>query len=73
MLTSDILVLTRRGQVAPAQLGIQQIAEDLHTTARRLRVYVAEPRDVPASLVVPLVDAPADHVRRQVGVSASAS
>jgi hypothetical protein len=41
-------VLTRRGTVAPARLGIQQVAEDLHTAARRFRVYTAEPRTLPA-------------------------
>ena len=43
MLASDILVLTRAGDVTPARLGIQPMARALHTAARRLRVYTAKP------------------------------
>ena len=67
MLTSDVPVLTRDGAVAPARLGLQRIAEDLHTTARRLRVYVAEPRELDAGPLLELVTAPAAEVRERVG------
>ena len=50
MLAVDLPVLTRDGQVerlsgtrAATLLGIQRVAEELHTLARRLRVFVAEP------------------------------
>ena len=63
MLASDVPVLTRRGTVAPARLGIQQVAEDLHTAARRFRVYTAEPRTLPAARMCALVEGTAGQVR----------
>jgi len=63
MLASDVPVLTRRGTVAPARLGIQQVAEDLHTAARRFRVYTAEPRALPAAGLCALVEGSAEQVR----------
>jgi hypothetical protein len=63
MLASDVPVLTRRGTVAPARVGIQRVAEDLHTAARRLRVYAAQPCALPAGAVLTLVEAGADEVR----------
>jgi hypothetical protein len=66
MLASDVPVLTRRGTVAPARLGIQQVAEDLHTAARRFRVYTAEPRTLPSRGLCALVEGSADEVRTQL-------
>lgn len=63
MLASDVPVLTRRGTVAPARVGIQRVAEDLHTAARRLRVYAAEPCPLPAGPVLSLAEAGAEDVR----------
>jgi hypothetical protein len=63
MLASDVPVLTRRGTVAPARLGIQQVAEDLHTAARRFRVYTAEPRTLPAARMCALVEGTAGQVQ----------
>jgi len=66
MLASDVPVLTRRGTVAPARLGIQQVAEDLHTVARRFRVYTAEPRTLPAARMCALVEGTAGQVRARL-------
>jgi hypothetical protein len=66
MLASDVPVLTRRGTVAPARLGIQQVAEDLHTAARRFRVYTAEPRPLPAARLCALVEGSAEQVRTRL-------
>lgn len=66
MLASDVPVLTRRGTVAPARLGIQQVAEDLHTAARRFRVYTAEPRTLPAARMCALVEGTAGQVRARL-------
>ena len=66
MLASDVPVLTRRGTVAPARLGIQRVAEDLHTAARRFRVYTAEPRTLPAARMCALVEGSAGQVRARL-------
>jgi len=66
MLASDVPVLTRRGTVAPARVGIQRVAEDLHTAARRLRVYAAEPCGLSAEAVLALVEGGADEVRARL-------
>ncbi|HEX9691325.1 MAG TPA: HD domain-containing protein [Gemmatimonadales bacterium] len=53
MLAVDLPVLTRDGRVeqltgqrAATLLGIQRVADELHTLARRLRVFVARPVEV---------------------------
>jgi HD superfamily phosphohydrolase len=66
MLASDVPVLTRRGTVAPARVGIQRVAEDLHTAARRLRVYAAEPCGLSAEAVLALAEGGADEVRARL-------
>jgi uncharacterized protein len=67
MLASDVPVLTRRGAVAPARVGIQRVAEDLHTAARRLRVYAAEPCGLRAEAVLALLEGEAAQVRARLG------
>ncbi|MEX0690491.1 MAG: HD domain-containing protein [Gemmatimonadales bacterium] len=39
MLASNLPVITRHGDVAPAQLSIAGVADDLHRAARRFRVF----------------------------------
>jgi len=63
MLASDVPVLTRGGAVAPARLGIQQVAEDLHTAARRFRVYASEPGPLPAAALCTWVEASGADVK----------
>lgn len=63
MLAVELPVVTRRGGVAPAQLGLQPVAEMLHRSARRLRVFTAEPLTVRASAVVELAERTAGEVR----------
>ena len=52
--------------VAPARVGIQRVAEDLHTAARRLRIYAAEPCRLPAEGVLALVEGETAQVRARV-------
>jgi len=66
MLASDVPVLTRRGTVAPARLGIHQVAEDLHTAARRFRVYAASPVTLPAAALCALAEGTADEIRQRL-------
>jgi HD superfamily phosphohydrolase len=66
MLASDVPILTRRGTVSPARLGIQRVAEDLHTAARRFRVYVAEPVSLPAAALCELAEGTADAMRNRL-------
>jgi HD superfamily phosphohydrolase len=66
MLSSDVPVLTRRGSVAPARVGIERVAEDLHTAARRLRVYAVEPIPLRADAVVGLVEGAESEVRARL-------
>jgi HD superfamily phosphohydrolase len=66
MLASDVPVLTRGGVVAPARLGIQQVADDLHTAARRFRVYVSEPRSLSAARLRALAEARSEDLRTRL-------
>jgi len=62
MLASDIPVRSRTGEVAPARLGLQHIATELHTAARRLRVFTAQPEHLDPHAVVALAERTADEV-----------
>jgi HD superfamily phosphohydrolase len=66
MLASDVPVLTRRGAVAPARLGLQQVADELHAAARRFRVYTAEPVSPRATGLTWLAHAGAGEVRERL-------
>jgi HD superfamily phosphohydrolase len=66
MLAGAIPVLTRRGAVAPARLSIQQVADELHAAARRLRVYVAEPVKADLTGLRPLLEGSAAEVRARL-------
>lgn len=57
MLTGTAPVLARGGAVAPAELGIQSITDELHTAARRLRLYTRSPVRVDGDRVIALVEA----------------
>jgi len=69
MLSSDVPVVTRRGSVSPARVGIQRVAEDLHTAARRLRIYAADARAVPPSSLLELIEGSAGQVRARLQAS----
>jgi hypothetical protein len=71
MLAGVVPVLTRRGEVAPARLSIQQVADELHTAARRFRVYVAQPVRLEAAPLLALLEAGADDVRARLAESRS--
>ena len=55
MLDVDLPVVFRGGETGPPQLELMQIAEALHASARRFRVFVAEPRNVSATMVLKMV------------------
>ncbi len=72
MLAVDLPVLARDGSVerlsgtrAASMLGIQRVADELHTLARRLRVFVAAPVSLAAEDVLELVARPAEELRRR--------
>lgn len=67
MLSGDVPVLARDGTVAPARLGILQVADALHTTARRLRVYAGAPLAVAPYGVVTLLEGTAGDVEARLG------
>ncbi len=62
MLSGDVPVLARDGTVAPARLGILQVADALHTTARRLRLYAGAPLAVAPQGMVTLLEESAVEV-----------
>jgi hypothetical protein len=59
-------VLTRSGAVAPARLGIQQVAEELHTAARRFRLYAAAPLTVKPAGLLALLEGTARDVEARL-------
>lgn len=70
MLSVDLPLVTRRGDVErlttaedTGRLGIQQVAEELHTSARRLRVFVARPVALDERAALALVERSAQEVR----------
>jgi len=67
MLSGDVPVLARDGTVAPARLGILQVADALHTTARRLRVYNGAPLAVAPRGIVTLLEGTAGEVEARLG------
>ncbi len=63
MLAVELPVVSRRGAVEPAQLGLQPVAEILYRSARRLRVFTAEPRSPDARAVIALAERTAGELR----------
>jgi hypothetical protein len=55
MLDVDLPVVLRDGQAGRPQLELLQIAEALHASARRFRVFTVEPREVDQKLVLQMV------------------
>lgn len=69
MLAVDLPLMTGDGRTetlttegVPGRFGIQHIAEELHTAARRLRLFVAEPVPIDRQSVIALVERTADQV-----------
>jgi hypothetical protein len=56
MLSVDLPFLNRRGTLERAQVGLEPVADALHRAARRLRVFVAEPRPIAPEPVRKLVE-----------------
>ena len=63
MLASNLPVVTRHGEIAPARLSIAGVAEDLHRAARRLRVFSNAPVVLDRNRVLSLVEMNAADVR----------
>jgi hypothetical protein len=79
MLAADLPVWTRDGRVerltgerGAALLGIQRVADALHTIARRLRVFVATPVELHRDAVLALAERSADEVRLELATEGRA-
>ncbi len=66
MLSADLPLLNHRGEVEPLRLGLQRIAEELHTSARRFRVFLGEPVTLDARAIVALLERPAEEMRAEL-------
>ena len=73
MLTVDLPLLTRAGGVErltdegrAGQLGLPRVAGELYRSARRLRVFVAEPPRRPLPPLFELLNLPAEDVERRL-------
>jgi HD superfamily phosphohydrolase len=73
MLAVNLPVRTRSGRVERVDgqdgaewLGIQRVREELHTGARRLRVFTASPVEIDTHRVLTLVEQSADEVRELI-------
>ena len=73
LLAADLPVQRRGGNVVPISrdtgpwpLGIQEIGEQLHTNARHLRVFTAEPVQVDMDLLLRMVEMSVEEVREAV-------
>jgi len=62
MLDADLPVVQRNGETAPLQLELLRIAEALHASARRFRVFVAKPTSLDAAMVLRLVETAAKEI-----------
>lgn len=67
MLAVDLPLVTRSGEIEPAQVSLQPIAEMLHQNARRLRLFVAEQRPVKPSDIVALVERTGEEMLAAMG------
>ncbi len=66
MLSVDLMVVTRGGTLDRAQLGLEPVADALHRAARRLRVFVAEPRPLDPARLLALIARNAESVRERL-------
>lgn len=78
MLALDLPLVTRDGSVtqlggagATAHLGLPRVAGELYRTARRLRVFVLRPAQVPVKAIVQLVMLPGDEVASRLAAERS--
>ncbi|MFQ5705307.1 MAG: HD domain-containing protein [Gemmatimonadales bacterium] len=78
MLEVDLRVRTRDGQVEPlgldgsvGRLGIRQIADELHNSARRLRVFLSRQVPVDVRRLMSLVEHDEDELLGELGVETS--
>jgi len=56
MVAIDLPLVTRRGDIEPAQLALEAVADALHRNARRLRLFGAEARELDPHAVVSLAE-----------------
>ena len=78
MLTVDLPLRMRGGRIASlgiengsGLLGIEQITKELHTSARRLRVFAAEPCSVPEAAIVALGERSEEEMRAELDAGRS--
>lgn len=65
MLDVAVAVVGRAGN-ATEHLGLPRVANELHRSAQRLRVFVLEPAEIPARAVVELVTWPREEVETRL-------
>jgi HD superfamily phosphohydrolase len=56
MVAIDLPLLSREGSITPAQLALEPVADTLHRSARRLRLFAAEARRVEPRTVLRLAE-----------------
>jgi len=73
LLAADLPVQLRSGSIVPLNrdsgpwpLGIQQVGEQLHTNARHLRVFAAEPVKLDKKVVLELVEMNDDDLEKEL-------
>jgi hypothetical protein len=66
MLDVAVPVVGRSGS-ATQHLGLPRVADELHRSAQRLRVFVLEPADVPARAIVELITWPSEEIEARLG------
>jgi HD superfamily phosphohydrolase len=76
LLAVDLPVQLRSGEIVPLNrgsgpwpLGIQQVGEQLHSNARHLRVFAAEPVNLKKEVVLGLVEMDVEEVGKELGSS----
>ena len=65
MLEVAVPVVGRAGSAAE-HLGLPRVADELHRSAQRLRVFVLEPAEIPARAIVELVTWPREEVEARL-------
>jgi hypothetical protein len=65
MLDVSVPVMDRAGSAAE-HLGLPRVADELHRSAQRLRVFVVEPAQIPVRAIVELVTWPREEVETRL-------
>ena len=71
LVTRDGSVTQLAGADATAHLGLPRVARELYRTARRLRVFVLRPVQVPMKAIVELIMLPGEEVAARLAAERS--